>query len=83
MPGDYTRIAVGNSPPGWLRYEEGYASAAEFASEMDMGRARQAKDDAEKRMGDLNYEDKDFNSTEAALRWANARLEVAGKEVRR
>lgn len=59
------------------------APAAEFASEIDTGRARQAKDDAEKRIGELNYEDKDFNSTEAALRWANARLEVAGKEVRR
>src|SRR5213594_923743 len=59
------------------------APAAEFASEIDTGRARQAKDDAEKRIGELNYEDKDFNSTEAALRWANARLEFAGKEVRR
>jgi F-type H+-transporting ATPase subunit epsilon len=59
------------------------APAAEFASEIDTNRARRAKESAEKRMGELNYEDKDFTSAEAALRWANARLEVAGKEARR
>jgi F-type H+-transporting ATPase subunit epsilon len=59
------------------------APAAEFAAEIDTDRARQAKDSAEKRMEELNYDDKDFNTTEAALRWANARLEVANKEVRR
>jgi F-type H+-transporting ATPase subunit epsilon len=59
------------------------APAAEFAAEIDTDRARQAKDSAEKRMDELNYDDKDFNTTEAALRWANARLEVANKEVRR
>jgi len=59
------------------------ATAAEFSSEIDPNRARQSKDVAEKRMGELNYEDKDYASAEAALRWANARLEVAGKEVRR
>jgi F-type H+-transporting ATPase subunit epsilon len=59
------------------------APAAEFAPEIDTERARQAKDTAEKRMGELNYEDKEFNSAEAALRWANARLQVANKEARR
>ena len=59
------------------------APAAEFAAEIDTDRARQAKDSAEKRMQELNYEDKDFPTTEAALRWANARLDVANKEVRR
>ena len=59
------------------------ASAAEFASEIDTNRARQARDTAEKRMGELNYEDKEFNIAETALRWANARLEVASKEARR
>jgi F-type H+-transporting ATPase subunit epsilon len=59
------------------------APAAEFAAEIDTNRARQAKDSAEKKMEELNYEDKDFTTTEAALRWANARLEVANKEVRR
>jgi F-type H+-transporting ATPase subunit epsilon len=59
------------------------APAAEFAAEIDTSRARQAKDSAEKRMGELNYEDQEFNTAEAALRWANARLQVAGKEARR
>jgi F-type H+-transporting ATPase subunit epsilon len=59
------------------------ASAAEFSSEIDTNRARQAKDIAEKRIGELNYEDKEYTSAETALRWANARLEVASKEARR
>lgn len=59
------------------------ATAAEFASEIDTNRARQAKDIAEKRMEELNYEDKDYTAAEVAFRWANARLEVANKEVRR
>jgi F-type H+-transporting ATPase subunit epsilon len=59
------------------------APAAEFATEIDTSRARQAKDSAEKRMGELNYEDQEFNTAAAALRWANARLQVAGKEARR
>jgi F-type H+-transporting ATPase subunit epsilon len=58
------------------------APAAEFASEIDINRARQAKESAEKRMGELNYQDQEFNTIETALRWANARLEVAGKEAR-
>jgi F-type H+-transporting ATPase subunit epsilon len=59
------------------------APAAEFASEIDPGRARQAREQAEKRMEELNYEDKEFNTAVAALRWANARLQVADKEARR
>jgi F-type H+-transporting ATPase subunit epsilon len=59
------------------------APAAEFAGEIDTHRARQAKDAAERRMGELNYEDKEFNTAEAALRWANARLQVAEREARR
>lgn len=59
------------------------ASAAEFSSEIDTNRARQAKDIAEKRMGELNYEDQEYTTVETALRWANARLEVASKEARR
>jgi acetyl-CoA synthetase len=31
LPGDYTRISVGGDAPGWRRYEEAYAAAAEFA----------------------------------------------------
>lgn len=59
------------------------APAAEFAAEIDSDRARQAREAAEKRMGELNYEDKEFDSAETAFRWANARLQVAGKEARR
>ena len=28
LPGDYTRIAVGNAVPGWVSYEECYAAPA-------------------------------------------------------
>jgi F-type H+-transporting ATPase subunit epsilon len=59
------------------------ASAAEFAAEIDINRARQSKESAEKRLEELNFEDKEFNTVEAALGWANARLQVAGKEARR
>jgi F-type H+-transporting ATPase subunit epsilon len=59
------------------------APAAEFAGEIDTDHARQAKENAEKRMTELNYEDKEFNNAETALQWANARLQVAGKEARR
>jgi F-type H+-transporting ATPase subunit epsilon len=59
------------------------APAAEFAAEIDAERARRAREQAEKRMGELNYEDKEFNTAAAALRWANARLQVADKEARR
>ena len=30
LPGDYTRIAVGGSVPGWARWEAGYEAPAEF-----------------------------------------------------
>jgi F-type H+-transporting ATPase subunit epsilon len=59
------------------------APAAEFAGEINTDRARQAKESAEKRMAELNYEDREFNSAETALQWANARLQVAAKEARR
>ena len=59
------------------------ATAAEFASDIDTNQARQAKEIAEKKMEELNYEDKEYNTADIALRWANARLEVAGKEARR
>ena len=59
------------------------APAAEFAGEINTDRARQAKESAEKRMAELNYQDKEFNSAATALQWADARLQVAGKEARR
>src|ERR1700722_4080779 len=33
LPGDYTRIAVGNDVPGWNSYEKGYAASPEFAAD--------------------------------------------------
>ena len=59
------------------------APAAEFAAEIDSGRAQRAKERAEKRMTQLNFEEKEFGTNEIALRRAQARLQVAGKEARR
>ena len=59
------------------------APAAEFAGEIDTSRARQAKEFAEIRIGELNYEDKEFKTAETALLWANARLNVAAREARK
>jgi len=33
LPGDYTRIVVGKEVPGWISFEAGYASSAEFSSD--------------------------------------------------
>jgi acetyl-CoA synthetase len=30
LPGDYTRIVVGNDVPGWMSYENGYGASARF-----------------------------------------------------
>ena len=30
LPGDYTRIAVGNPVPGWVSYDKGYEASADF-----------------------------------------------------
>ena len=59
------------------------APAAEFAGEIDTSSARQAKEFAENRIGELNYQDNESKTAEAALRWANARLEVADREARK
>ena len=57
--------------------------AAEFAAEIDTGRAQRAKERSEKRLTALNFEEKEFSTNESALRRAQARLQVAGKEARR
>ncbi len=59
------------------------APAAEFAGEIDAARAQLAKERAERRMAELNFEDKEFNAAEVALRRALVRLQVASKEARR
>jgi F-type H+-transporting ATPase subunit epsilon len=59
------------------------ANSAEFAHEIDVERARRAKDQAEKAMAGLGVEDKTFRIAEAALHRALVRLQVASKEARR
>jgi F-type H+-transporting ATPase subunit epsilon len=59
------------------------ADAAEFAGEIDVGRAQRAKEQAEKNIGGLNIDDREFALCEAALARALARLEVASREGRR
>ena len=58
------------------------APAAEFAAEIDVHRARSAKEKAERRLSELHFEDKNFAAAEGALRKALVRLQVAGKEAR-
>ena len=59
------------------------APAAEFPAEIDTARAQRAKERAEKRMGELNFEDPEYGQLEEAQRRALARLQVASKETRR
>lgn len=57
--------------------------AAEFATEIDSSRAQRAKERAEKRMGEISWEDAEFAGLEEAQRRANARLQVATRQTRR
>jgi len=59
------------------------ANAAEFSGEIDVERAQNARQKAEKKMEELNREDKEFFATESALRRALVRLQVAAGEARR
>ena len=59
------------------------ANAGEYADEIDIERARAARERAEKRMAELSQEDKEFAAAEVALRLALVRLQVAGKEARK
>ena len=59
------------------------APAAEFATEIDTGRAQRARERAERQMAELSREEKEFRLAEAALHRALVRLQVAGKEVGR
>lgn len=40
LPGDYTRIVVGGSLPGWIAYEESYQAPAEFLPDGETLRGR-------------------------------------------
>ena len=59
------------------------APAAEFGTEIDVNRARVAKEKAEKRLDELHFEDRDYATAEAALRRALVRIQVASKEGRK
>jgi F-type H+-transporting ATPase subunit epsilon len=59
------------------------ANAAEFGNEIDVERANRAQEKAEKKLEELNREDKDFTAAEAALHRALIRIQVGGKAARR
>ena len=59
------------------------APAAEFAAEIDTGRAQRARERAERQIAEVNREEKEFRVAEAALHRALVRLQVAGKEAGR
>jgi F-type H+-transporting ATPase subunit epsilon len=59
------------------------ATAAESPNEIDVARAQRTKEQSEKILAGLNYEDQEFKMAEAALRRALVRLQVASKEARR
>ena len=59
------------------------ADAAEYADEIDVERARGAKERAEKRMAELGPEHENFPAAEASLRRAEVRLEVASQRDHR
>lgn len=59
------------------------APAAEFGIEIDVNRARAAREQAERRLSEIHFEDKNFAAAEQALRKSLVRLQVAGKEARK
>jgi len=59
------------------------APSAEFASEIDPGRAQRARERTEKVLSDPNLEDAERTAAEEAAKRAAARLEVASREARR
>lgn len=58
------------------------ANAAELGDEIDVERALRARERAEKKLEELNRENKDFASAEAALHRALLRLQIAAKAPR-
>ena len=59
------------------------APSAEFAAEIDPGRAQRAQERAEKVLSDPNLEEAERTAAEEAAKRAAARLEVASREARR
>lgn len=56
------------------------AETAELPEEIDVDRAQNAKERAERRLSELNKDDKEFKVHEAALQRAINRLSIANKE---
>ena len=59
------------------------ATVAEFPDEIDADLARSARQEAERRIGELLQEGEEPAAAETALRWANVRIAVAEREARR
>ena len=59
------------------------APAAEFGLEIDVNRARAAREKAERHLSETQYEDKSFATAQEALRKSLVRLQVAGTEARK
>ncbi len=59
------------------------APAAEFSVEIDVNRARAAREKAERRLSETQFDDKSFAVAEEALRKSMVRLQVAAKEARK
>ena len=79
-----TRLAIGGGYAEVLNnVMTVLADAAEFADEIDIERARRAKEQAEKKVNSLNPDEREFALCEAALKRALVRLQVASKEARR
>ena len=55
------------------------AESAELPEQIDIDRARAAKDRAEKRLADNKQDNVDFKRAEASLQRAVNRIEVSGK----
>jgi F-type H+-transporting ATPase subunit epsilon len=79
-----TRLAIGGGYAEVLNnVMTVLADAAEFADEIDIERARRAKEQAEKKINSLNPEEREFALCEAAFKRALVRLQVASNEARR
>src|SRR5918999_1521992 len=56
------------------------APAAEFAWEIDVTRAQRARERAEKHLAELNREDQEWETAQAAMQVAQVRVQVASRE---
>ncbi len=81
---DRVRLALGGGYAEVLNNEMTVlANAAEYAVEIDVERAQSARERAEKNMEELNPEDQEFIATQAALRRALVRIQVAEGETKK